>query len=207
MLVMAELRCVDGSVLSVLPVPCLGRDGVPYEITLQLERDGEQVGAVGERCGFFVAQTAARLRAVRVQDPDGFPVSGLEVGLRAWAADQGVEPDAAWSGFSRYLPRDREVLAFRSRDPDDVSAAGELRVVLREERAWVRPGADGARGGWRVRCLAVVEAWDAGGRGVRAVLDSAALLDFLEQLLADSAAAGVPYDPAEAVAGVRRPVG
>ena len=195
---MAELQCVDGSVLSVLPVPCVGRDGVPYEVTLRLERDGEEVGAVGERCGFFVAQTAARLRAT-----DDLPASGLEVGLRAWADDHGTDADAAWAGFARYLPRDRELLAFRSRDPDDVSAAGELRVVQREERAW---GLEDGRGRWRLRRLAVVEAWDAGGRGVRSVLDRDGLLAFLDQLLADCAAVGVPYDDV-AVAGVRRPVG
>lgn len=198
---MAELQCVDGSVLSVLPVPCLGRDGMPYEVTLRLDRDGVEVGAVGERCGFFVAQTAARLRAAA-----DFPQSGLEAGLRAWAQDRAQDADQAWSEFTRYLPRDREVLAFRSRDPDDVSAAGELRVVLREERSWVPPGRDGGGGRWRLRCLAVVEAWDAGGRGVRSVLDAAGLLAFLEQLLADCAAAGVPYDDV-AVPGVRRPVG
>ena len=200
---MAELRCVDGSVLSVLPVPCLDRDGVPYEVTLRLERDGQEVGAVGERCGFFVAQTAARLRDA---GPDAFPLSGLEAGLRAWADDHGQDADQAWAAFGRYLPRDRELLAFRSRDPDDVSAAGELRVVLREERSWVPPRDVGGRGRWQLRCLAVVEAWDAGGRGVRSVLDSAGLLVFLDQLLADCAAAGVPYDDV-AVAGVRRPVG
>lgn len=204
---MAELTCVDGSVLSVLPEPCLGRDGVPYEVTLRLVRDGQQVGAVGERCGFFLAHTAARLRAVREGDPEAFPVSGLEAGLRAWAGDRGQDPEAAWTGFARYLPRDREVLAFRSRDPDDVTAAGELRVVLREERSWLAPREPGGRGRWRLRCLAVVEAWDAAGRGVRAVLDSAGLLAFLEQLLADCAAAGVPYDGVESVDGVRRPVG
>jgi hypothetical protein len=204
---MAELRCVDGSVLRVLPDPCLGRDGVPYEVTLRLEREGAEVGAVGERCGFFLATTAARLRAVREADPEGFPASGLELGLRAWAADQGLDPDAAWSGFGRYLPRDREVLAFRSRDPDDVSAAGELRVVLREERSWLPPGETGGRGRWRLRVLAVLEAWDALGRGVRAVLGSDELLAFLEELLADCAAVGVPYDGVETVPGVRRPVG
>lgn len=198
---MAELRCVDGSVLSVLPVPCLGRDGVPYEVTLRLERDGEPVGAVGERCGFFLAQTAARLRAA-----EDFPASGLEVGLRAWAQDHDHDPDEAWAGFARYVPRDRELLAFRARDPDDVSAAGELRVVLREERTWEKPGDERGRGRWQLRCLAVVEAWDAGGGGLRAVLDRAGLAAFLEQLLSECAAAGVPYDDV-AVTGVRRPVG
>lgn len=204
---MADLRCTDGSVLSVLPVPCLGRDDAPYEVTLRLERDGEAVGAVGERCGFFLAQTAARLRAARAADACGFPVSGVEAGLRAWAADAGRDADAAWRELSRYLPRDREVLAFRARDPDDVAAAGELRVVLREEREWVPPGADSGRGRWRLRSLAVVEAWGAGGQGMRAVLDSAGLQEFLDQLLADCAATGVPYDGEQAVAGLRRPVG
>lgn len=198
---MADLRCIDGSVLSVLPEPCLGRDGVPYEVTLRLVRDGRQVGAVGERCGFFVAQTAARLRAA---GPEAFPHSGLEAGLRAWADDHEQDADQAWSSFARYLPRDREVLAFRCRDPDDVSVAGELRVVLRDERTWET---DGGHGRWAHRSLAVVEAWDADGQGVRAVLDRAGLLAFLEQLLADCAAAGVPYDEVEAVDGLRRPVG
>ena len=204
---MAELHCTDGSVLSVLPEPCLGRDGVPYEVTLRLLRGGEQVGAVGERCGFFLAMTAARLRAAQAEDPEAFPSSGIEVGLRAWAADEGLQPDQAWAVFARYLPRDREVFAFQARDPDDVSSAGELRVVLREERAWVPPRVEGERGRWRLRCLAVAEAWDSGGRGVRAVLDSAQLLAFLDRLLADCAAAGVPYDGVEAVDGLRRPVG
>ena len=204
---MAELRCTDGSVLSVLPDPCLGRDGVPYEVTLRLDRDGEAFGEVGERCGFFVATTAARLRAVRAADPEAFPASGLEAGLRAWAADQGSDPDPAWEGFARYVPRDRELFAFQSRDPDDVSAAGELRVVLREERSWLAAASAGTRGRWRLRCRAVVEAWGSGGVGVRAVLDSAELLAFLEQLLADCAAAGVPYDEVDLVDGLRRPVG
>ena len=204
---MAELRCVDGSVLSVLPVPCLGRDGVPYEVTLRLLRDGEPLGEVGERCGFFLATTAARLREVRARDPEGFPTSGLEAGLRAWAADGGLDPEAAWSELRRYLPRDREVFAFLARDPDDVSTAGELRVVLREERSWQAPDRDGDRGRWRLRCLAAVEAWGADGVGVRAVLGSAQLLAFLEQLLDDCAAAGVPYDGAASADGLRRPVG
>ena len=203
---MAELRCVDGSVLSVLPVPCLGRDGVPYEVTLRLLRDGAAFGEVGERCGFFLAMTAARLRDARTRDPDAFPASGLEAGLRAWAADAGVDEDEAWDGFARYLPRDREVFAFLARDPDDVSAAGELRVVLRQERAWVAPEREGQRGRWSLRCLAVVEAWGTGGTGLRAVLDSAGLQAFLDELLADCAAAGVSYDGVQ-VAGLRRPVG
>jgi hypothetical protein len=204
---MAELHCVDGSILSVLPVPCLGRDGVPYEVTLRLLRNGDALGDVGERCGFFVAMTAARLHDARSRDPHAFPASGLEAGLRAWAADAGMQEDSVWSELARYLPRDREVFAFRARDPDDVSAAGELRVLLREERVWVAPESEGQRGRWSLRCLAVVEAWGAGGTGLRAVLDSEGLQAFLDQLLADCAAAGVSYDGVQPVLGLRRPVG
>ena len=198
---MAELTCVDGSVLSVLPEPCLDRDGTPYEVTLRLLRDGRDLGAVGERCGFFLAATAARLRAA---GPGAFPAGSVEGGLRAWAADAGVDPDEAWTSLSRYLPRECELFAFRSRDPDDLAEAGELRAVLREERTWVRE--DGA-GRWRLRCLAVVEAWGAGGTGVRAVLDSDGLQEFLDRLLADCAAVGAPYDGVGEVTGLRRPVG
>jgi hypothetical protein len=203
---MAELQCVDGSVLSVLPVPVLDREGVPYEVTLRLLRDGEPFGEVGERCGFFVATTAARLSAARADDPDGFPASSLEAGLRAWAQDRGVDADDGWAAFERYLPRDRELFAFLSRDPDDVTAAGELRVSLRNERSWLPPADGQARGRWELRCRAVVDAWGAGGTGVRAVLDSAALLAFLERLVEDFAAVGATYD-GEVVSGLRRPVG
>lgn len=198
---MAELTCVDGSVLLVLPEPCLDRDGAPYEVTLRLLRDGRELGAVGERCGFFLAATAARLRAA---GPGAFPVGSVEGGLRAWAADQELDPDAAWTSLSRYLPRERELFAFRSRDPDDLSVAGELRAVLREERAWVR---EGGRGRWRSRVLAVVEVWDSGGAGVRAVLDRDGLQDFLDRLLADCAAVGASYDGVDEHRGLRRPVG
>ena len=198
---MAELTCVDGTVLSVLPEPCRDRDGTPYEVTLRLLLDGREIGAVGERCGFFLAATAARLRAA---GPDAFPVGSVEGGLRAWAVDEELDPDQAWASLSRYLPRERELFAFRSRDPDDVSVAGELRAVLREERSWIRQ--DGV-GRWRLRRLAVVEAWGAGGRGVRAVLGSAELLAFLDRLLADCAEVGASYDGVGEATGLRRPVG
>jgi hypothetical protein len=203
---MAEVRCVDGSVLSVLPVPVLDREGAPYEVTLRLLHEGELFGEVGERCGFFVATTAARLRAAREGDPDGFPASSLEAGLRAWAQDRGEDADRAWVAFERYLPRDRELFAFLSRDPDDVTAAGELRVGLRNERSWLAPEDGHVRGRWELRCRAVVDAWGASGTGVRAVLDSAGLLAFLERLVTEFAAVGASY-AGEAAAGLRRPVG
>lgn len=203
---MAEVRCVDGSALSVLPAPCLDRDGVPYEVTLQLEHDGAPFGEVGERCGFFLATTATRLRAARDSGAE-YPPGGLEAGLRAWAADRALDGDEAWTAFERYLPRDRELFCFRARDPDDLATAGELRGVLRHERAWQPPEDDGGRGRWRLTTLAVLEACGSGGTGVRAVLDSAGLLAFLEQLLSECAAVGVSYDGVGEVAGLRRPVG
>lgn len=204
---MAEVRCVDGSVLSVLPEPVLDRGGAPYEVTLRLLRDGAPFGEVGERCGFFVATTAARLRAARAGSPDGLPASGLEAGLRAWAVDQDIDADDAWRALQRYLPRDRELFCFRARDPDDVRTAGELRVGLRDERSWEPPADGSGRGRWLLRCRAVLEAWGGDGVGVRAVLDSAALLEVLEQLLDECAQVGLVYDGTDAVVGLRRPVG
>lgn len=178
---MAEVTCVDGAVLAVLAVPVRDRDGVPYEWTLRLLLDGEPFGEVGERCRFFL-RTAAQ--AVRAAGPDG-PVSSLEAGVRRWAGAALLPDDQAWRSLEPYLPRDRELFAFRSRDPDDVPVEGELRVHLRPERTWV-PGVDGARGHWRVDRQAVLEAWGAGGRGVRAVLDEPALAALLEALAGDA---------------------
>lgn len=202
---MAQVTCVDGTVLTVLPVPVLDREGVPYEVTLRLLRDGRPFGEVGERCGFFLATTVARLRAARTAGAD-YPPGGVEAGLRAFAADEGRDASATWSALERYLPRDRDLFAFRSRDPDDLATAGELRVALREERAWVA-ATGGARGRWRLDCRAVLDAWGTGGAGVRAVLDSDGLLALLEALLVDCAGVGATYDAADPGDGLRRPVG
>ena len=188
---MAELRCVDGSVLGVHPQPVLDRDGMPYEVTLRLTRDGAEHGAVGERCGWFLATTASRLREARAEHgEDAFPPSSLESGVRAWALAEEADGDERWAAAQRYLPRDRELFAFRSRDPDDLATAGELRAVLHEQRVW-RPGARG--GSWSVDRRVVVEAWGASGIGVRAVLTSTQLLAFLDDLLGDFAAVGASY--------------
>ncbi len=196
---MAMLACVDGTILTVLPVPVLDRDRTPYEVTLRLLRDGEPFGAVGERCGYFLASTAARLRAAREAGGE-FPISSVEGGLRAWAIDRGEDGDVAWSQVGRYLPRDRELFCFRSRDPDDLSTTGELRTTLDVERTWTVDG-------WVLRRRAVVEAWGEGGQGVRAVVDSDQLLSFLEVLVQDFAAVGASYDAGEDARGLRRPVG
>ena len=196
---MAVVTCVDGSELAVLPVPALDRDGVPYEVTLRLLSRGEPFGEVGERCGYFLASTAARLRAARARGDD-FPASSMEGGLRAWASDSGQDPHATWEVLQRYLPRDRELFCFRSRDPDDLAMVGELRASLRYERHWTESG-------WSVQCLADVEAWGEHGRGVRALLDSDQLLAFLEALVQDFAQVGADYQAGEDATGLRRPVG
>jgi len=198
----AELRCADGSVVTVRPVPVSGRDGTPYEVTLQLLRDGEPFGEVGERCGYFLAATTARLRAAQ---PD-FPPSSLEAGVRSWAVDDGIEPGVAWMDLQHYLPRDRELFCFRSRDPDDLGSSGELRVTLEEERTWL-PGRDGVHGRWRIDCCAVVRAWGSGGIGVRAVLSSGELLAFLEALVGEFASVGATYAEDDDGSALRRPVG
>lgn len=199
---MAELRCADGSVLTVCPVPVAGRDGTPYEVTLELLRDGVRFGDIGERCGYFLASATARLRAAQ---PD-FPPSSLEAGVRSWAADDGSDPDVAWKDLQRYLPRDRELFCFRARDPDDLATTGELRVTLEEQRTWL-PASDGARGRWRIDCCAILRAWGNGGIGVWAVLSSAELLGFLEALVGEFAAVGASYADEEDGAALRRPVG
>ncbi len=179
---MADLRCLDGSLLSVLPVPVLDREGAPYEVTLRLLRDGADFSEVGERCGWLLATTAARLREVRQLDPRAFPSSGLEQGLRTWATHAGRDPEQVWRDARRFVPRDRELLSLLSRDPDDLTSAGELRVTLREERRW-QPGTGPDPGRWRLSATAVLDAWGGAGVGLRAVLDSAGLLAFLEALV------------------------
>lgn len=193
-----DVRCVDGTTLSVGPVPVLDRDGVPYEVTLRLLRDGARFGEVGERCGYFLAVAAARLRAARREGRE-LPASSLEGGVRAWAADDGRDPGTAWSELERYLPRDRELFCFRARDPDDLSTAGELRCTLHVQRHW--------DAGWSLRSVAVLEAWGEQGIGVRAVLAPQELLALLEGLVQDFAQVGAAYEAHEDGSALRRPAG
>lgn len=196
---MAQVTCADGTALTVLPSPVLDRDGVPYEVTLRLLRDGAPFGEVGERCGYFLAATAARLRAARTADLE-FPASSLEAGVCAWAVDAGEDPAALWEQLQRYLPRDRELFCFRSRDPDDLACEGELRATVHLEKDWVD-------GSWALREVAVLQAWGDDGTGVRALLDSDQLLGFLESLVQDFAEAGASYEASEDATRLRRPVG
>lgn len=196
---MADVTCVDGTVLTVLPEPVVDRHGVPYEVTLRLLRDGAAFGEVGERCGYFLASTAARLRAARAAGQE-YPPSSLEAGLRAWAVDSRQDPDRTWTDLQRYLPRDRELFCFRSRDPDDVEGVGELRATLEVQRHWTEAG-------WQERCRTSLRAWGGRAEGIRALLDSDQLLAFLEALVQDFAEVGASYEAGDDAAGLRRPVG
>jgi hypothetical protein len=177
---MAEVECVDGSVLSIVPVPKRDRGGVAYEMTLRLLLDGAPFGDVDECSRWRLTRTAEQLREARDRHgPDAFPVTGVDVLLDGGRADG--------PRLRRLLPRERELLCLRSRDPDDGDGVGELRVWLRDDRTWL-PGSDGARGRWSTRSRAVLDCWGDGGRGVRCVLDAASLLRLLDGLVDESAA-------------------
>jgi hypothetical protein len=177
----AEVVCVDGSVLAVLPVPELDRSGAAYEVTLRLLRDGEPFGDVGECSGWRLSRTAEQLRALQsASGPDAFPLAAYEAVL-----DQGLVEDGDRAVLRRLLPRDRELLCLRARDPDDGDPSGELRLWVREDRTW-HDGRDGARGRWVLQARAVLDAWGSGGTGLRALLDGPALLRLLDRLVEEA---------------------
>ena len=192
---MAEVVCVDGSVLTLLPVAVVDRSGAAYEMTLRLLRDGAPFGEVGECSGWRLSRTAAQLRELQERHgPDAFPPDAYAAVL-----DEGLVADGDRVVLRRLLPRDRELLCLRARDPDDGDPSGELRLWVREDRTW-HDGRDGARGRWSVRARAVVDAWGSAGTGVRAVLDGPALLRLLDGLLGE-AARGRDEDRLQAGAG------
>jgi len=173
---MGELRCVDGSVLTVVAVACHDRAGTPYEITLDLRRGRRPFASVGERCGFRLAQLAASVTAAR-EDPeqatawpdpdDRFPEP------RPWAPpgrlpepdarSDGLEPIGVWgvprarctvpgrdpageAGRAGFRPSEREYFSLRSRDPGDLPGNGEFRCVLRDSAEWLGGRGPGAGG-------------------------------------------------------------
>jgi hypothetical protein len=190
---MAQLRCVDGSVLSVEPVSCEDRAGQPYEITLSLTRNAVPFAAVGQRCGDALAALATRARAARA-DP---------ALAAAWPDpdDRFPGPDAAEPAVAcGPAAADQEFFALRSRDRADPPGAGELRCILRSSAVWLgsrglaghrRAGhlraGHGAAAGWLLTRRAIIEAWGAGGTGVRAVLTSAELVAFLDTVVTGAA--------------------
>jgi hypothetical protein len=206
------LRCVDGSSLTVNPVPSHDRGGTPYEVTLELIRDGVQFGSVGERCGYHLASLAGMMAGARAVDSahaalwpdpdDRFPDPPLGRAVRMLAAECG-HADI----LRGHLPREPELFAFRHRDRGDLGGAGELRCTLRTFSTWVthpkaHPKAPRSgtmnpppvgRGRWRLARRAVVEAWGERGWGVRAILTSGELEGFLADLLSEAEHASTSY--------------
>src|SRR5215472_605160 len=173
---MGELRCVDGTVLTVVAVACHDRAGTPYEITLDLRRGRRPFASVGERCGFRLAQLAASVTAAR-EDPgqatawpdpdDRFPEPGPppEPGLfpEPGPRSERSEPIGVWgvprtygaapgpesageAGRAGFRPSEREYFSLRSRDPGDLPGNGEFRCVLRDSAEWLGGHGAGARG-------------------------------------------------------------
>ncbi|MCW2607452.1 MAG: hypothetical protein JWO60_2145 [Frankiales bacterium] len=177
---MAQLRCADGRLLDVVPVPVLDRTGALYECTLRLLLDGAPFGHVGQRAAGVLGAVSARL------DTEQQLTGTAERGVRGWARAQGTDPDVVWSGLRPHLPRDAELFCLRARDPDDDPLPGELRALVSPVRTWQ----DGA--GWRTRTDVVVQAWGDDGAGVRAVLDLPGLCVWLDALLGECATAATP---------------
>ena len=178
---MAEVVCVDGSVLALLPVARVDRSGAAYEVTLRLLRDGAPFGEVGECSGWRLSRTADQLRVLQsASGPDAFPPAAYDT-----VVDQGLVGDGDRAVLRRLLPRDRELLCLRARDPDDGDASGELRLWVREDRTW-HDGRDGAAGRWSLHARAVLDAWGSTGTGLRALLDGPALLRLLDRLVEEA---------------------
>ena len=206
---MGELRCVDGSVLTVTALACSDRLGVPYEITLDLRRGREPFASIGERCGFRLSQLAASLTAAR-EDPaqavawpdpdDRFP----EPGPPGPPRPPGPPGSPGRACSPEFRPGEREYFSLRSRERSDLPGSGEFRCVLHDSAVWLDgqwpPGGRGSGhpGGWSLTRRAVIEAWGADGIGVRAVLTSAELVTFLDTVLREPGGAAVA-----APAGVR----
>ncbi|NUR84961.1 MAG: hypothetical protein HOY71_12830 [Nonomuraea sp.] len=159
---MGGLRCVDGSYLTVTPIPCLDSVGVPYEITLELHRDGSPYGVVGERCGWFLARLARGVDEAREGRGEA----------RLWPDPDDRFPDEE---------PDSELFSFRYRTRSGAIGGGELRCQLRTIPVWM-PG----NGEWLVTRRAFVEAWGIGGVGMRAVLTSAELSGFVRGLVEEA---------------------
>ncbi|MER6946340.1 hypothetical protein ABT294_20130 [Nonomuraea sp. NPDC000554] len=153
---------MDGSYLTVTPVACTDSVGRPYEITLELRRDGTPYGVVGERCGWLLARLARGVDDAR----DGRGGAGL------WPDPDDRFPDEE---------PESELFSFRYRTRSGVVGGGELRCQLRTIPIWV-PRREGC-GEWRLTRRAYVEAWGASGIGMRAVLTSAELAVFVRGLV------------------------
>ncbi|MEV7012455.1 hypothetical protein [Streptosporangium sp. NPDC051022] len=140
---------------------CRDSVGSPYEITLQLHRDGALYGTVGERCGWLLTRLARGVAEARAGQQEQWP-----------------DPDDRF-------PDDEELFAFRYRTRKGIVSGGELRCQLRTIPIWV-PERRGPAGEWKLARRAFLEAWGGGGVGMRAVLTSAELGAFVDGLVAEA---------------------
>ncbi len=154
---MTSLTCLDGRRLDLVAVAVLDRNGDPYETQLHLHLSGLPYGVVGERCHGVLA--AAVTRGLVDTQNDALRRAGLG------------------RGDLPYLPRDCELFALRSRDPDDLPGAGALRALLDVRRTY--------DGRWHQREVVILEAWGEDGTGVRAELDPTAYLALLAATLVE----------------------
>ncbi|MFG1947929.1 hypothetical protein [Nonomuraea sp. NPDC048826] len=171
---MVGLRCADGSLLFVTPVPCKDSAGRPYEVTLELCRDGVPYGTVGERCAWRLARLARGVEAAR----------GDHAQARRWP-----DPD------DRFPPGEggQELFSFRYHSRWGGVTGGELRCSLRTIPLWTtRPEQHGE---WRLTRRAYVEAWGVSGLGTRAILTSGELAAFVRALVVEAEGCLATTDP------------
>ncbi|GAA4223109.1 hypothetical protein FHR32_001851 [Streptosporangium album] len=141
---------------------CRDSVGLPYEVTLELHRDGTLYGTVGERCGWLLVRLARGVAEAR------------------------ADYEAQWPDPDDRFPEEEELFAFRYRARNGIVSGGELRCQLRTIPIWI-PAQQGAVGEWRLTRRAFVEAWGGGGGvGMRAVLTSAELAAFVEALVTEA---------------------
>ncbi|MFB9894883.1 hypothetical protein [Planobispora takensis] len=155
---------MDGSYLTVTPIACRDSLGSPYEVTLELHRDGAPYGTVGERCGWFLSRLARGVAEARARGDGRWP-----------------DPDDRFPD----LPDEGELFAFRYRARKGLVGGGELRCQLRTIPMWT-PQERGPAGEWKLTRRAFLEAWGSDGVGLRAVLTSAELSEFVEMLVTEA---------------------
>ncbi|MER7210897.1 hypothetical protein [Streptosporangium sp. NPDC000239] len=165
---------------------CRDSIGSPYEVTLELHRDGALYGTVGERCGWFLVSLATGVAEARAGQQDQWP-----------------DPDDRF-------PEDDELFTFRYRTRRGIVSGGELRCQLRTIPIWI-PGGRDHPGEWRLARRAFLEAWGQGGVGMRAVLTSAELGAFVDGLVAEAeeclGAQKSGNSPRTPIEGARRSLG
>jgi len=124
---MAQVRCSDGSVLAVAPVPVLDRDGAAYELTPDLLLDGELFAFRSRDTDDLstVGELRAWLRSERRFEP------GVSGARGCWQLDRQVVLDA-WGRVGtgvRAVLTGSEALALFQAVPGDATTPGRTQVA------------------------------------------------------------------------------